>query len=189
MTTGADLLAGLDKALPAGNARVRPEGRDARQQAAGLLAAIGLNELLIAQGRCWHEIVGASDGRLAKLCGRLGSSYQAEREAAYDHSVRLLQRRNRRWSDLVRLPPELAAACVRVTLPVSLLPPDQDWPATVAGLLVRAAWRSPPEHDLLQRLQLRFEAGGAVGAEEARQVRDMWWSAELDAGSLELAEP
>ena len=72
---------------------------------------------------------------------------------------------------------------------MSLLPPDQDWPVTVAGLLVRAAWRSSSEHDLLQRLQHRFETGGAIGAEEARQVRDMWWFAELDAGLFELDVP
>ena len=183
LSTGATLLAALDAASPAHDAPVAPGSAEAQRHAAGLAAALGLNELLIAHGCIWDEVMDAPGTRLAKICGRLGSCHEAERKAAYDLSVRLLQRRNVRWSDLVRLPPALAEARVPVALPASVLPPEQDWPATVAGLLARAAWRSSPEHELLLTAAARVAEGRAIGAEEARQLRDMWWSAELNSCS------
>ena len=189
MSTGAALLAALDVAIPADGARIAPGSADEQRHLAGFAAAIGLNELLIAHGCIWDEVMDAPDSRLAKICGRLGSRDEAERKTAYDHSVRLLQRQNMRWSDLVRLPPALAEARVPVALPASVLPPEQDWLTTVAGLLARAAWRSSPEHNLLLAAAARVAEGRAIGDEEARQLRDMWWAAELNSCNPEEATP
>ena len=189
MSTGAALLAALDVASLAAEAPIAPGSAEEQRHAAGFAAALGLNELLIAHGCIWDEVMDAPDTRLAKFCGLLGSRNEAERKTAYDHSVRLLQRQNMRWSELVRLPPALAEARVPVALPASVLPPERDWPATVAGLLARAAWRSSPEHDLLLAAAARVAEGRAIGDEEARQLRDMWWAAELNSCSPEEATP
>ncbi len=101
----AAMLAALDAALDAA-ASAPGRDKDARR-AAGIAAATGLNDLLIRHELTWDDVV-PPGSRLAKLCGRLGSEYPAEREAAYDHARRLLLGRRATWSDLVRLPASLA---------------------------------------------------------------------------------
>lgn len=189
MSTGATLLAALDIASPLGDAPITPGSAEEQRHAAGFAAAVGLNELLIEQGCIWDEVMGVPDTQLAKICGRLGSRNEAERESAYNHSVRLLQRQNMRWSDLVRLPPMLAEAYAPVALPASVLPPERDWATTIAGLLERAAWRSPPEHAFLVEAAACVAEGRAIGNEEARRLREMWWAAELDSRGPEEATP
>ena len=179
MTTGAALLAALDAALPSVGAPAEPGAAETHQRQAGVTAAVTLNALLVEHDRSWDDVIREPGTRLGKLCGRLGSTYEAERAAAYDHAVRLLCRRGARWSDLVRLPQALAEALVPLSLPTSVLPPEYDWQATVRSLEARAAWRSDPERDLLSALGARLAEGHAIFNVEAQQLRDMWWSAEL----------
>ena len=180
MTTGAALLAALDAALPAGGAPAGPEAAEAQQHEAGVAAAVSLNDLLVEHDRSWDDVIGEPGTRLGKLCGRLGSTYEAERAAAYDLAVRLLCRRGARWSDLVRLPQDLAEALVPLSLPTSVLPPEDDWQEKVQLLEARAAWRSDRERDLLRALGARLAEGRAISNAEARLLRDIWWSAELN---------
>ena len=180
MTTGAALLAALDAALPHEDGPL-PGAAEVELHRAGLSAAIGLNELLIEWGLGWQDVVIPAGGRLALLCGRLGSAYEAEQEAAYLHAVRLIRRLGGPWSRLVHLPEGVAGAPAAIALQASVLPPEEDWPSTVASLLSRNAWRSEAEHGLLEALGPRLAAGKAPTAEEARRLRDMWWSAELNA--------
>ena len=180
MTTGAALLAALDAALPAGGAPTGPEAAETQRHEAGVAAAVSLNDLLVEHGQSWDDVIGEPGTRFGKLCGRLGSSYQTERNASYDHAVRLLRRRGARWSDLVRLPQDLAKALVPLSLPTSVLPPEDDWKQTLQSLETRTAWRSDQERDLLRALGARLAEGGAISNPEARILRDMWWSAELN---------
>lgn len=179
MTTGSALLAALDAALPTGGAPAEPHAAETQQHQAGVEAAVTLNDLLVEHGRSWDDVIGEPGTRLGKLCGRLGSSYEAERAAAYGHAVRLLCRRGARWSSLVRLPQDLAEALVPLSLPTSVLPPEDDWQATVRSLEARVAWRSDRERDLLRVLGAGFAEGYAISNADARQLRDIWWSAEL----------
>lgn len=179
MTTGSALLAALDAALPTGAAPAEPGAAETQQHEAGVAAAVALNDLLVEHGRSWDDVIREPGTRFGKLCGRLGSTYEAERAAAYDHAVRLLCRSGARWSNLVRLPQDLAEALVPLSLPTSVLPPEDDWQATVRSLEARAAWRSDGERDLLPALGARLAEGHAISNAEARQLRDMWWSAEL----------
>jgi hypothetical protein len=103
MSTGGMLLAALDATFPPSNASIALGSAEAQRQAAGL-AAISPNEVLIAHGYSWNEVASAPNTRLAKICGHLGSRYEAERKAAYNHSVHLLLHRNVCWSDLVWQP-------------------------------------------------------------------------------------
>ena len=187
MTTGGALLAALDAALPTGGAPPVPEAAETQQHKAGVAAAVSLNDLLVEHGRSWDDVIGEPGTRLGKLCGRLGSTYEAERATAYDHAVRLLRRRGARWSSVVRLPQDLAEALVPLSLQTSVLPPEDGWQETVRLLKARAAWRSDRERDLLQTLGTRLAEGRAVGNAEARLLRDMWWSAELNLHCTEDA--
>jgi hypothetical protein len=180
MTTGAALLAALDTALPIDGAPTEPDAAETQQFEAGVAAAVSLNDLLVKHGRSWDDVIGELGSRLGKLCGRLGSTYEAERAAAYDHAVRLLRRRGVQWSSVVRLPQDLAEALVPLSLPTSVLPPEDDWRETVRLLEARAAWRSDRERDLLRALGARLAGGHAIDNVQARHLRDMWWSAELN---------
>ena len=179
MTTGGALLAALNAALPAGGAPAGPGAAETQQHQAGLAAAVSLNDLLANHGRSWDEVIREPGTRFGKLCSRLGSTYEAERAAAYGHAVRLLCQSGARWSSLVRLPRDLAAAPVHLSLPTSLLPPEDDWQATVRSLEARAAWRSDRERNFLPALGAMLAEGHAISNAEAQQLRDMWWSAEL----------
>ena len=187
MTTGAALLAALDAALPTVGAPAEPGAAETHQHQAGVAAAVTLNDLLVEHGRNWDYVIREPGTRFSKFCGKLGSTYEAERAAAYDLAVRLLCRRGARWSDLVRLPQDLAEALVPLSLPTSVLPPEDDWQATVRSLEARAAWRSDGERILLRALGARLAEGHAFSNAEARQLRDMWWSAELRAPCTEDA--
>ena len=67
-----------------------------------------------------------------------------------------------------------------LSLPTSVLPPEDDWQEKVQLLEARAAWRSDRERDLLRALGARLAEGRAISNAEARLLRDIWWSAELN---------
>lgn len=192
--TGVLLLATLDKALP----RRLLTAEAATSRIAGLAAAISLNALFIRNGLGWNNVV-VSSNRLAKLCGALGSDFEAERAAAYDHAVRLIMRSASTWSLLVQLPVSLQnispshnrphpkiAAPVWMPKPIphpfqspSLSPPEQDCVTTVHCLQERRAWRSQEEHIFLADLEASLIEGHAPADEVARRIRNIWWWAEL----------
>jgi hypothetical protein len=87
------------------------------------------------------------------------------------------------------LPPVPAEGRVPIALLASVLPLEQDRPVTVAGLLAHAAWRSSPERELPLTTAARVAEGRTIGAEEARELRNMWWSAELNSWRSEDATP
>jgi len=197
MTTGAALLSALDAALPLrappadgpdGSADgPAPGGQaEAEQQAAGLAAAIGLTELLAAAGQDWDGVMAQRGTRLAKLCGRFGSSYAGERAAAYIHATRLLQRTGARWSTLIRLPPALANRVLAWSLPVLVLPPEDDWLATIRVLQEHGA---AADEARLQSLAARLTEGHAIDTAEARWLRDQWWAAEVNRPAAPKPEP
>ncbi len=185
------LLAALDAALAGGS--------DPERHAAGLAAAIRLSDLLGRHRLVWNDVM-TPDSRLAKLCGRLGSAYPGEQAAAYDHATRLIRERRSSWSEMVCLPKALRDAAAPAPgehaqelptrpqdagtppsgLPAGLSAPDGDWPTTLARLLARAAWRTEAEKQLLQRMQRRLDQGLPIAEDDALQVRDIWWDAELD---------
>lgn len=192
--TGVVLLVTLDMALPR-----RPlTAEAATSRVAGIAAAISLNALFIRNGLGWNDVVRSSN-RLAKLCGALGSDFEAERAAAYDHAVRLIMRSASTWSLLVQLPvmlqntspshdrlhPKITAP-VRMPKPIphpfqspSLSPPEHDWITTVHRLQERRAWRSQEEHIFLAALEASLIEGHAPADEVARRIRNIWWWAEL----------
>ena len=138
MSPAAAMLATLDDALAAAaSASGAPGGAAGSRRAAGMAAARGLNDLLIRHALVWDDVV-APGSRLAKLCGRLGSDYEAEREAAYDHALRLLLRRRATWSDLVRLPETLMREAAG--RPSARLSPGRSLAREGAGV----ARRTPP---------------------------------------------
>lgn len=200
VTTAAALLDTLDAALLDQGAS---GGVGGARPAAGLAAATRLDRLLHRHHLVWDDIV-APGSRLAKLCGRLGSEFEAERAAAYDHAVRWLLSQNRTWSALVRLPEAVAvavpieehAALSAASLPGAeqaarvILPPDGDWMTSVQHLRQRAGWRSATECRWLLALEERLASGVAIDPEEANQLREIWWYLELNTpGRQELLWP
>jgi len=166
----AALLAVLDAVLHATNAARFQEPAAAERRNAGITAATRLNDLLILHRLGWDDVV-APGSRLAKLCGRLGSAYAAEREAAYDHAVRLILHRGTTWSELVRLPERLkggpsaldravaqnararGAPVRRHDTPPSAPPPSAPSPAAPAASASRSFATSPPEVDWITTVQ------------------------------------
>lgn len=176
MTDGASLLVLLDASLGDDQGDVDPAWDS------GLAAAVELNSLLLRHHLVWDDVAG-SGSRLAKLCGRLGSDYQAERAAAYHHAVHLIRRRRTTWTALVLLPEALlteARPTAAPPPPPGEAPPDENWIVTIRRLNVRAAWRSDAEHIFLESLEHGLAEGQFIGAAEARWVRDIWWEAELN---------
>lgn len=198
----------VDAALPANEAALVHGGAGVDRRTAGIVAAAALNELLIQNRLGWNDAV-APGSRLAKLCGRLGSDYEAEREAAYDHAVRLILRRRATWSDLVRLPDALKRCPVETNrlarngsreadaaletasprfteaappvpdCPANISPPEENWGTTIQRLYERVAWRSETEHARLDALQISLANGHALTKEDACWLREIWWYAEL----------
>jgi hypothetical protein len=176
VSDGIALLMQLDACL-AGSASDLGPGWDA-----GLAAATRLNALLMQHHLVWDDVIGAGS-RLAKLCGRLGSDYEAERASAYGHAVRLIRRRETNWSALVLLPhplPNVPGPAEISVLPPTEAPPEENWIVTVRRLNRRAAWRTDTEHIFLESLEHGLSEGHAIVAAEARWLRDIWWDAELN---------
>ncbi len=188
MSTGAALLETLDAALldeQASGGGGRP--------ALGLAAATRLDRLLRRYHLVWDDIV-APGSRLAKLCGRLGSEFEAERAAAYDHAVRLILSQRRTWSALAHLPEAVAAAAeieadamaaepFLTGVPevgLAIQPPDGDWMTSVQHLRQRAGWRSNAEYQWLLALEQRLASGAVIDPAEASQLREIWWYLELN---------
>lgn len=145
MSVGEALLALLDATLPADEAGL-VAGREQAggRRGAGLAAAGRLHDLLARHRFGWGDLL-PDDSRLAKLCGRLGSDYPAEREAAYDHAVRLILRRRTSWSALARLPEPLRQPPVGPPAGPSAGPPKQvapqpAWLAAAGRLRRRVSW-------------------------------------------------
>ena len=186
MVAGNILLATMDAALRR-DAIVFELGRlGADRQTPGLAAAVGLNQLLVMHGIGWDAVV-APDSLLVKLCGRLGSAFEAEREAAYAHALRFILRHRTTWSDLVRLPngspgrppPVKPVAAPNVSRP-SVPPLEEDWNLTVERLEARCTWRSDAERALLETLEIELASGEALSLAAARWLRDIWWWADLN---------
>jgi hypothetical protein len=176
MNDGKALLAQLDAGLAHGAGDPSPAWE------AGLAAATRLNALLAQHHLGWHDVV-APGTRLAKLCGRLGSEYPAEREAAYRHAVRLILRSQTSWSALVGLPEALSSPPAAIAPPPPApdeTPPEESWIAIVRRLNRRAAWRTATEQTFLASLEDGLASGQDIGAVEAGWVRDIWWDAELN---------
>ena len=162
---------------------------DPNRRLSGMSAALRLNALLRERGCGWGDVVGR-DAVLAKLCGRLGSDFAGEQEAAYVLAMRRIDRLGLRWSEIATLPTALLAA-----RPVAAeaaeapppgdhhdyvhQPPDGDWPTTIAGLLLHVAWRDDDERLRLDALAAQVDAGGSVTDADAVWLRELWWQAEL----------
>jgi hypothetical protein len=171
---GRALLATLDAALATDSVerwRVTVSHED------GLAAAVGLNALLIAHRLGWEDVI-APRSRLARMCGQLGSTFPAEREAAYHHAVRLLMERRSRWSDYVRLPNEVKRAVI--AMPQAASAPEGDWTRTVQVLRDRLEWRSGSEQERLATLETLLSGGGTITDDDAAWLRDLWWCDEMD---------
>lgn len=162
-------------------------GAEAERRSAGLAAAAGLHDLLARHRLGWGDVL-PPGSRLAKLCGRFGSDYPAEREAAYDHAVRLILRRRATWSALARLPEALQRLAAEpagpnpgaASLPQAPPPPEQNWLATVQRLKACATWWTAAESALLEALDRRLVGGRSIGAADAKWLRDLWWEVELN---------
>ena len=159
---------------------------------AGLPLVRRLTALLLAQRCGWADIV-TDDPVLAKICGRFGSAFPAEQEAAYIHALRHLRRRRSSWQSVLRVPavfgaavPGMAAAAAASTTP-SRAPPEDTWLATVEGLLARAIWHDESERLRLARLAARASADDALDDVDAEWVRDLWWDAEVRAPSAAVS--
>ncbi len=177
MNDGRALLALLDAGLAHGADEAAPGW------SAGLAAAVLLDALLAQHHLSWDSVV-APGTRLAKLCGRLGSSYAAERASAYGHAVRLILRCQTRWSALVVLPDALLSPPPGPAAPQpgpdGVTACEDNWIVIVRRLNARAAWRSATERTFLESLEQGLALGQAIGAVEARWVRDICWDAELN---------
>jgi len=209
LSDGSALLAVLDAAMPGAQPSASAPGARAR----GLAAAAALGDLLAFHRSSWAEVA-VGPPRLARFCGRFGSTFPAEREAAYDYSVRLLARAGLTWSSAFRLPPPMSAsgasrppqdapatavpafAAVRGgrpgQSPVPHVPsaPDGSWAATLQGLLDGRALQSAEDRSFLVALLVAVAAGHQVGLQEARTVRNIWWAAEIDPPpSVPVAAP
>lgn len=189
---GTALVAVLDAAMPSPFLAASAEARFR-----GIAAAVTLNVLLSRYRAGWDEVV-VRPARLARFCGPLGSDFPAEREAAYDHCVRLLLRSGLTWSLALRLPASVATADAAqagwtedapksrpgptADLPMSHTPPapDGDWPATLQKLIERRAWCSPEDRRFLGTLAASLARGHRIDLREARAVRKLWWAAEID---------
>lgn len=147
-----------------------------------LAHAEAFDAALRACGLSWQEVLPRLP-TLAKMCGRLGSAYPAERAAAYGHALRELARHRHTWSSAVRLPgePRGATGAVAPAAPRAPSPPDADWITTIRDLLRRAAWRGAAERDLLHELERQAMQGRDPARAHALLVRDIWWQAELAA--------
>jgi hypothetical protein len=172
------LLAVLDAALRVTDAARLPDGPQAERRRAGIAAATSLNDLLIRHRLGWDDVV-VPGSRLAKLCGRLGSAYAAEQEAAYDHAVRLILQRRTTWSELVRLPDRLKGLPSALDRAVARrggaagAQPRRDAPAPAARPDAPSASHSfatsPPEADWITTVQrLKEHAAWRSEAEYAR---------------------
>jgi hypothetical protein len=177
VTGGRTLLAALDAAL----ADHVADPADDAPHARGFAAATGLNDLLIRHRLGWDDVV-TPGSRLAKLCGRLGSEYRPEQQAAYHHAVRLIMACGASWTELVRLPESVQRAAPEPVVATASVfsPPEEDWMHTVRGLKARAAWRSDGEHARLDALERELQAGHEVEPQDAVWLRDVWWHAELN---------
>lgn len=176
MTDGTALLKRLDASLADSSSDLDSGW------AFGLAAATELNVLLVQHHFVWADVLGPTS-RLAKLCGRLGSDYEAERASAYGHAVRLILRQETNWSKLILLPHALLNPILPLetpALPPSEAPPEENWIVTVQRLNRRAAWRTHTEHIFLESLEHGLAEGQSIGAAEARWLRDIWWDAELN---------
>lgn len=191
MSAAETLLARLDAALPSGE-RPGDKAGPAANRGAGLAAAAGLHDLLARCRLGWDDLL-PPDGRLAKLCGRFGSDYPAEREAAYDHAVRFIVRGGATWSALIRLPEALRRPAAAPANPIPFAsvpappPPEADWLTTVRRLKARAAWWTTTQSAFLDAAERNLADGGAVGAADAKWLRDLWWEVELN--DLDPPEP
>lgn len=192
---GTALVAALDAAMPSPFLAASAEARSR-----GIAAAVTLNVLLSRYRAGWDEVV-VRPARLARFCGPFGSDFPAEREAAYDHCVRLLLRSGLTWSSALRLPAAADAARSGRTanapksrpgpttgLPTLHVPPspEGDWQATLQGLIERRAWRSPENRKFLETLAALLARGHQIDLREARAVRNLWWSAETGSPSNSL---
>ena len=153
-----------------------------------------MDALLSRHRLTWDDVITPA-GRLSKLCGRLGSSFDGERGAAYDHALRFILSGHATWSRYIHLPGPIAAAPAdpaqdppAETPPAPVVSaPDDDWLTTVQRLRQRKAWRSASEHALLNELEQELAAGQTLSATDARRVRDIWWYAELQTANPEEA--
>ena len=188
--TGRTYLLRLLDALEHASREGLPPAEAAQE---GLPPARAIDALLRHNRLTWHDLL-PHHPTLAKICGRLGSDYPGEREAAWRHAVRELHRRNESWPTAAVLPATLARprpgdddAPMPATPPVFYEPrprreapaPDGDWLTTIRGLLERGAWRTEAERDLLHDLECMALDDGQIAAAHRAVVRDIWWVAEL----------
>jgi hypothetical protein len=153
---------------------------------AGLPAALRVTALLLHHGCGWADAL-IGEPALAKRCGRLGSEFHAERQAAYIHALRHLAQRRRSWSAVMRAPPELcreragAPAHAAARSDPSPAPPERDWATTIAWLAAQRIWLDASQCAALEHLQSRVACGSAPDPAEAAWLREMWWRIELRA--------
>jgi hypothetical protein len=158
--------------------------------AKGLPLAVEIDALLRRSGLSWQELL-PRHPTLAKICGRFGSAYPAEHHAAYLHAIRELGRRQESWWTAARLPevlvllPEVDAMSESSPI-IEARPPDGDWITTIRGLLLRSAWRSPAERDLLHDLERQVLQGAGISIAHGVVLRDIWWESEV-AGTCDAA--
>lgn len=181
--SAAALVVELDAAIPLDSA-VLVTAPGPERRLTGLAAAVVLSDVLRHHRLGWLDVM-RSELRLAKLCGRLGSDFPGEREAAYVHAVRFIVAHHTSWSATIRFPATLHSEPRRPsTLAESSLPrfsaPEGDWPTTVRTLRARSVWLSPGERQLLDAVESRFLTGGALNRGEAIRLRNMWWKTELN---------
>lgn len=174
----------------------------------GLAAALRVTAWLLRHRCGWADVL-IEEPALAKLCGRLGSAFDAEQEAAYVHALRYLVRHRRSWSTLIRMPAALggvpgqrllqdvatprgqpgAAPWAEIPVQPCHPPPEGDWATTVAWLIEHRAWRVAGERTLLDGLAAQLAAGEEINDADAVWLRELWWQAELlAAGSSAAAE-
>jgi hypothetical protein len=190
--TGRTYLLRLLDALEHASREGLPPAEAAQE---GLPPARAIDALLRHNRLTWHDLL-PHHPTLAKICGRFGSDYPGEWEAAWRHAVRELHRRHDSWPTAVVLPAMLAPPRpgdddapppAPATPPVFYEPrkrreapaPDGDWLTTIRGLLQRAAWRTGGERDLLHDMERVALGGGDLAAAHRAVVRDIWWHAEL----------
>jgi hypothetical protein len=193
------LIAQLDAAAQTDLAASQRAGTDADGAGgglAGLAAALRLTALLQRHGCGWADAL-AGEPSLAKRCGRLGSAFGAERQAAYVHALRYLARRRRVWSAVVQVPSALrrepGAAAVRPVPPTDArprpgaradrtpAPPEGDWASTIAWLAAQRVWLDASQCAAVEYLASRIAEGAAPDRAEAAWLREMWWRVELRA--------
>lgn len=168
-------------------------GEDGGRRLAGLGPALRITALLLHHRCGWADML-TDEPALAKLCGRLGSEFRAEQEAAYVHALRHLARHGQRWSALMRVPAALCGvlqtppeafpeprAATRTDTPVqpSHPPPEGDWAMTIDWLIIQRAWRGERERARLHALAAQTIVGGTPDDADAVWLRELWWQAEL----------